>query len=67
VASRTHRIPAYLAWGCALLLGVGLSGCAAQDTGVSDPTGQVHFTVPSGWQPTAPPRWLRWRAAFRLR
>lgn len=52
MASRTHRIPACLAWGCALLLGAGLSGCAtAGDTGVSDPSGQVHFTIPSGWQP----------------
>lgn len=52
MASRIHRIPACLAWGCALLLGIGLSGCAAAgDTGVSDPTRQVHFTVPGGWRP----------------
>lgn len=52
MASMTHRISARLAWGCALLLGIGLSGCAAaQDTGVSDPAGHVHFTVPGGWRP----------------
>jgi len=52
VASRTRRIPACLAWGCALLLGAGLSGCAAsQDTSVSDPARHVSFTVPGGWRP----------------
>jgi hypothetical protein len=52
VASRTHRIPARLAWGCALLLGLGLTGCASsQDTSVSDPAGHVRFTVPGGWRP----------------
>src|SRR6266567_3775084 len=51
VASRTHRVSAFLAWGCALFLGIGLSGCASfQDTGVSDPTGHVRFTVPDGWR-----------------
>jgi hypothetical protein len=51
VASKAHRIAASLAGGCALVLAIGLSGCAApQDTGVSDPAGHVHFTVPSGWQ-----------------
>jgi hypothetical protein len=48
----THRISARLAWGCALLLGIGLSGCAtSHDTGVSDPAGHVHFTIPGGWRP----------------
>jgi hypothetical protein len=52
VASMTGRIAARRAVGCALVLAIGLSGCAAfHGTGVSDPTGQVHFTVPSGWRP----------------
>jgi len=47
-----RRIPACLAWGGALLLGAGLSGCAAsQDTSVSDPARHVSFTVPGGWRP----------------
>jgi hypothetical protein len=51
VASMTHRIGARLAGGCALVLAIGLSGCAAsQDVGVSDPAGRVHFTVPGGWR-----------------
>lgn len=52
MASRTHRVSARLAWGCALLLGIGLSGCAtSHDTRVSDPAGHVRFTVPGGWRP----------------
>ena len=52
MASMTHRISARFAWGCALVLAIGLSGCASsQDTGVSDPAGHVHFTVPGGWRP----------------
>jgi hypothetical protein len=52
VASRTHRVPARLAWGCALVLGIGLSGCASsQYAGVSDAAGDVHFTVPGSWRP----------------
>ena len=51
MASMTHRIPARLAWGCALLLGIGLSGCgASRYTGVSEPAGHVRFTVPDGWR-----------------
>jgi hypothetical protein len=47
----THRIPARLAWGCALLLGIGLSGCAASGyTGVSEPAGHVRFAVPGAWR-----------------
>lgn len=39
-----------LAGGCALLLGVSLSGCAApQYTDVSDPGANIHFGVPNGW------------------
>ena len=52
MASMAHRISARLAWGCALLLAISVSGCAASpDTGVSDPAGHVHFTVPGGWRP----------------
>jgi hypothetical protein len=48
----TGRIAARLAVGCALVLAIGLSGCAASHgTGVSDPAGRVHFTVPGGWRP----------------
>lgn len=39
-----------LAGGCALVLAVSLSGCAAPPlTGVSDTGANVHFTVPRGW------------------
>ena len=54
MASMAHRISARLAWGCALLLGIGtgVSGCASsQDTGVSDPAGHVRFAVPGDWRP----------------
>jgi hypothetical protein len=51
VASMTHRISARLARGCALLAGIGLSGCAASGyTGVSEPAGHVRFAVPGGWR-----------------
>lgn len=54
MASSAHCVAARLAGVCALVLTVSLSGCAAsQDTGVSDPAGRVHFTLPSDWRPVS--------------
>lgn len=60
MASMTHRIVSLLTGGCALVLGAGLSGCAAsgsQYTGVSGPAGNVQFTVPSEWHQISARRW----------
>lgn len=55
MGSTVGRVPALLAWGCALVLGVSLSGCASsRDAGVSDPAGHVRFTVPGDWRPVGP-------------
>ena len=51
MASMTRRITVRLAGGCALLLGMSLSGCTAplQPSGVVDPGMNIHFWVPSDW------------------
>ena len=52
MASRTLRIRARLAGGCALVLAI--AGCAASGyTGVSEPGGHVRFAVPGDWRPIA--------------
>lgn len=56
VASMTHRVATRLAGGCALLLAVSLSGCAApQYTDVSDSGANVHFKIPRGWDQISGP------------
>jgi hypothetical protein len=47
----TSRLTTLMAGGCALLLGMSLSGCAAspQSVTVSDPNASIHFQVPRGW------------------
>jgi len=52
----TRRVATRLAGGCALLLGVSLSGCAApQYTDVFDPGANIHFEVPDGWHQISGP------------
>jgi hypothetical protein len=51
VASMAHRAATRLAAGCALLLGISLSGCAAsQYTDVSNVGAGIGFKVPRDWQ-----------------
>ncbi len=50
MASKAHRVAQGLVGGCALLLGVALSGCAApQYTYVANSSQDTYFKVPSGW------------------
>jgi hypothetical protein len=50
LASKAHRIAQGLVGGCALLLGVALSGCAApQYTYVANSGASTYFKVPNGW------------------
>lgn len=52
----TRRVATRLAGGCALLLGVSLSGCAApQYTDVFDPGANIHFEIPDGWHQISGP------------
>src|SRR5579875_1180890 len=53
----THRVAPRLAGGCALLLGLSLSGCAApqQYTDVLDPGANIHFEVPNDWHQISSP------------
>ena len=56
MGSMAYRVVKNLAGGCALLLGVGVSGCAAsQYTGVSSPDQTVHFEIPRGWHQISGP------------
>jgi hypothetical protein len=50
LASKAHRVAKGLVGGCALLLGVGLSGCAApQFTYIANSSANTYFKVPYGW------------------
>jgi hypothetical protein len=50
LASKAHRVAKGLVGGCALLLGVTLSGCAApQYTYVANSGQSTYFKVPNGW------------------
>ena len=50
MASKAHRVTKGLVGGCALLLGVTLSGCAApQYTYVANSGQSTYFKVPYGW------------------
>jgi hypothetical protein len=50
LASKAHRVAKGLVGGCALLLGVVLSGCAApQFTYVANSGSNTYFKVPYGW------------------
>lgn len=50
MASMTHRVARRLAGGCALLLGVSLSGCASSPyTDVSAAGTNIHFKIPRSW------------------
>jgi hypothetical protein len=50
LASRAHRVAKGLVGGCALLLGVALSGCVApQYTYVGNSSINTYFKVPYGW------------------
>jgi hypothetical protein len=50
LASKAHHIAKGLVGGCALLLGVALSGCAApQFTYVANSGANTYFKVPYGW------------------
>ena len=50
MASKAHRVAKGLVGGCALLLGVTLSGCAApQYTYVANSGQSTYFKVPNGW------------------
>jgi hypothetical protein len=50
LASKAHRVTKGLVGGCALLLGVALSGCAApQFTYVANASDNTYFKVPYGW------------------
>ncbi len=50
MASKAHRVTKGLVGGCALLLGVALSGCAApQYTYVANSGENTYFKVPYGW------------------
>jgi hypothetical protein len=45
-----HRVVKGLVGGCAVLLGVGISGCAApQYTYAADSSASTYFKVPAGW------------------
>ena len=50
MASKAHRVTKGLVGGCALLLGVALSGCAApQFTYVANTSQNTYFKVQNGW------------------
>ncbi len=50
MASKAHRVAKGLVGGCALLLGVAVSGCAApQFTYVANSGASTYFKVPYGW------------------
>ncbi len=50
MASMAHRVAKGLVGGCALLLGVMVSGCAApQYTYVANSNADTYFKVPNGW------------------
>jgi hypothetical protein len=50
LASKAHRVTKGLVGGCALLLGVALSGCAApQFTYVANSSESTYFKVPNAW------------------
>jgi hypothetical protein len=50
LASMAHRVAMGLVGGCALLLGVGISGCVApQYTYVANSAASTYFKVPEGW------------------
>ena len=50
MASKAHRVAKGLVGGCALLLGVALSGCAApQYTYVANSNANTYFKVPYAW------------------
>jgi len=50
LASKAHRVAKGLVGGCALLLGVTLTGCAApQYTYVANTSDDTYFKVPNGW------------------
>jgi hypothetical protein len=50
LASKAHRVAKGLVGGCALLLGVTLTGCAApQYTYVANTSDSTYFKVPNGW------------------
>ena len=54
MASKAHRVAKGLVAGCALLLGVTLSGCAApQYTYVANTGASTYFKVPNGWHKIA--------------
>ena len=51
MAFKAHRVVTGLAWGCALLLGLGLSSCASpQFTYITDSGNSTYFKVPYSWQ-----------------
>jgi len=55
LASKAHRVAKGLVGGCALLLGVALSGCAApQFTYVANSGASTYFKVPYGWHKISP-------------
>lgn len=50
MTSKAHRVAMGLAGGCALVLGVAVSGCAApQYTYVANSSQHTYFKVPTGW------------------
>ena len=50
MASMAHRVAKGLVGGCAVLLGVMVSGCAApQYTYVANSGASTYFKVPNGW------------------
>jgi len=55
LASKAHRVTQGLVGGCALLLGVALSGCAApQFTYVANSGASTYFKVPYSWHKISP-------------
>ncbi len=55
MASKAHRVAKGLVGGCALLLGVALSGCAApQFTYVANSGASTYFKVPYSWHQISP-------------
>jgi len=64
----SHRAATRLAGGWALILAVGLSGCAVPEyTDVSDPSANMHVEIPDGWDQISGPsldRELRARGIY---
>jgi hypothetical protein len=55
LASKAHRVVKGLVGGCALLLGVIVTGCAApQYTYVANSSQNAYFKVPYGWHEISP-------------